>query len=337
VLVFIIRRLGASVLVLLAATFLTFLLVDLTGDPMAELRLATPPPSAETIQAMERSLYLDRSLPERYWLWLTGIGDTNGDIGLLQGKWGPSLSGAPVGEELGARFLVTIRLVIAAILLSFAAAVITGVVSAIRQYSIVDHGLTLFAFIGLAMPIFWIAALVKESGTWVNDRVGSTVFYTFGAESPQIDEMGPLMQANDIAAHLVLPTVALVFNGYAAISRFQRASMLEVLNADYVRLARAKGLRNRVVMRRHALRTALIPVVTLGALATAGFLAGAVVTETVFRWRGLGTFLVEAVNEKDTYAVMAVVLLTGVILIFFNLIADLLYGVLDPRIRMGAR
>lgn len=336
-LVFIVRRLGASVLVLLAATFLTFLLVDLTGDPLAQFRLATPPPSPETMEAMRQTLYLDRSIPERYWLWLTGIGDTNGDIGLLQGKWGPSLSGAPVGEELGARFLVTIRLVIAAILVSFAAAVLTGVISAIKQYSIIDHGLTLFAFIGLAMPIFWIAALVKESGTWVNSQVGSTVFYTFGAQSPSLSEMGPLLRANDIAAHLVLPTIALVFNGYAAISRFQRASMLEVLNADYVRLARAKGLPNRVVMRRHALRTALIPVVTLGALATAGFLAGAVVTETVFRWRGIGTFLVEAVNDKDAYAVMAVVLLTGIIMVVFNLIADLLYGILDPRIRLGSR
>lgn len=336
-LVFIVRRLAASVLVLLAATFLTFLLVDLTGDPLEALKLQNPPPSPETIETLRHALYLDRSMPERYWLWLTGIGHTNGDIGLLQGKWGPSLSGAPVGQELGERFVVTLRLVIAALLISFAAAVITGVMSAVKQYRMIDHVLTLIAFIGLAMPIFWIAALVKESGTWVNDKIGSTVLFTFGASSPNIDDLSPIYQVNDIIAHLVLPTVALVFNGYASISRFQRASMLEVLNADYVRLARAKGLRNRVVMRRHAFRTALIPVVTLGALATAGSLAGAVITETVFRWRGLGTFLVEAVDDKDTYAVMAVVLLTGIILIVFNLIADLLYGFLDPRIRMGAR
>lgn len=334
-LVFIVRRLIASLLVLLAASFLTFLLVDLTGDPLAQFRLQTPPPEPATIQAMKESLYLDRSVPERYWLWLTGIGQTNGDIGLLQGKWGPSLAGTPVGAELGARFIVTIRLVIAAIVLSFAAAIVSGVVSAVKQYSIIDHALTLFAFVGLAMPIFWIAALVKESGTWVNDKVGSTVFFTFGATSPRSDQWSFLERANDVGAHLVLPTVALVFNGYAAISRFQRASMLEVLNADYVRLARAKGLRNGVVMRRHALRTALIPVVTLGTLATAGFLSGAVVTETVFRWRGLGTYLVESIFATDTYSVMAVVMLTGMILIVFNLIADLLYGLLDPRIRLG--
>ncbi len=333
-LVYTIRRLAASAVVLAAATFVVFVLVDLTGDPLAELRLRIPPVPQETIEARRQALYLDRSTPERYWFWLTGWGATNGDIGLLQGKWGPALSGTPIATELGDRFIITVRLVAAAIVLSFAAAVFTGVVSAIRQYSKIDHALTLFAFIGLAMPIFWIAALLKETGVWVNQRVGSTIFYTVAATSPGYDRMGFFEKVGDIAGHLMLPTLALVINGYAAISRFQRASMLEVLNSDYIRLARAKGLPNRVVMRRHALRTALIPVVTLGTLATAGFLSGAVVTEVVFRWRGLGTYLVESIFSRDVYAVMAVVLLTGAILIIFNLIADLLYGMLDPRIRL---
>lgn len=333
-LVYTIRRLAASVVVLVAATFFVFLLVDSTGDPLAELLLQVPPPEPHVIEAARERLYLDRSTPERYWLWLTGWGATNGDIGMLQGKWGPSLGGAPIGTELSDRFFITFRLVAAAIVLSFGAAIITGVVSAVKQYSKLDHGLTLFAFIGLAMPIFWLAALLKESGAWANERLGTTVFYTFGEASPRADQMGFFERLGDIGGHLILPTLALVVNGYAAISRFQRASMLEVLNSDYVRLARAKGLPNRVVMRKHALRTALIPVVTLGTLAVAGFLAGAVVTESVFRWRGLGTYLVQAIFGRDIYAVMAVVLLTGVILIIFNLIADLLYGVLDPRIRI---
>jgi peptide/nickel transport system permease protein len=332
--IYIIRRLAASSLVLIAATFFVFILVDSAGDPLAELLLQTPPPEPHVIEARREALYLDRSAPERYWLWLTGWGATHGDIGLLQGKWGPSLSGSSVGAELGDRFLITIRLVVAAVVLSFAAAIVTGVVSAIKLYSKVDHVLTLVAFIGLAMPIFWIAALLKESGTWANDQLGTTVFYTFGEASPQASQMGFFERLGDVGGHLVLPTLALVVNGYAAISRFQRASMLEVLNSDYVRLARAKGLRDKTVMRKHALRTALIPVVTLGTLATAGFLSGAVVTESVFRWRGLGTYLVSSIFAKDTYAVMAVVLLTGMILIFFNLVADLLYGVLDPRIRL---
>lgn len=334
-LVYTVRRLGASVLVLVAATFLVFMLVDITGDPLAELLFAVPPVPEETIEARRQALYLDRSTPQRYWLWLTGWGATNGDIGLLQGKWGPSTRGFDIGNEIATRFLNTFRLVAAAMVISFVAAIVTGVISAVKQYSKLDHGLTLFAFIGLAMPIFWLAALVKEAGVWANQNIfGATVFYTVGATSPNYDRMNIFEQIGDVAGHLVLPTAALVVNGYAIITRFQRASMLEVLNSDYVRLARAKGLRNRVVMRRHALRTALIPVVTLGALAASGFLSGAVVTEIIFRWRGLGTFLVESIGRVDAYAVMAVVLITGAIVIIFNLIADLLYAVLDPRIRL---
>jgi peptide/nickel transport system permease protein len=333
-LVYTIRRLGAAVIVLIAATFFVFVLVDSTGDPLTDLMLQVPPPEPHVIEAAREGLYLDRPAPERYWLWLTGWGNTNGDVGILQGKWGPSVAGSSIGAELGDRFFITVRLVVAAIVLSFSIAIVTGVVSAVKQYSKTDHILTFIAFIGLAMPIFWIAGLLQDLGVRANERLGSTAFSTFGESSAGGDQMGFVERAGDVGGHLILPTLALAFNGYAAISRYQRASMLEVLNSDYVRLARAKGVPNRVVMRRHALRTALIPVVTLGTLAVAGFLGGVVVTEVVFRWRGMGTFLVQSINERDSYAVMAVVLLTGAILITFNLIADLLYGVLDPRIRL---
>lgn len=328
------RRLAISIVVLLAATFLVFVLVDATGDPLLELRLRTPPPPEEVIEQQRQQLYLDRSTPERYWLWLTGWGTTNGDIGLLQGKWGPSTHGVEIGQALSERFIITLRLVGVATVLSFVLAIVSGMISAVKQYSKLDHVLTLIAFLGLAMPIFWLAALVKESGVWVNEQVGTSLFYTVGATSPTYDRMGLLDQIGDVAAHLVLPTIALVLNGYALISRFQRASMLEVLNSDYVRLARAKGVPNRVVLRRHALRTALIPIVTLGAITVANAVGGAVITETIFRWRGMGTFLVSSIGERDAYAVMAVVLLLGAVVILFNLIADLLYAVLDPRIRL---
>jgi peptide/nickel transport system permease protein len=138
---------------------------------------------------------------------------------------------------------------------------------------------------------------------------------------------------SDVAGHAILPTLTLMLTGYALISRFQRASMLEVLNSDYVRLARAKGLRNGKVMRRHALRTALIPVVTLTALTVSGALTGSVVVEFIFGWRGLGTFFLAALRDIDTFAMMAFIVFSGVLVIVANLIADLLYGVLDPRIR----
>jgi len=280
-LVYSVRRLGISIVVLLAATFLVFVLVDATGDPLQELLLQVPPPPEEVIEQRRQQLYLDRSTAERYWLWLTGWGTTNGDIGLLQGKWGPSTRGLDLGQAIAERFIITLRLVGVATILSFILAIISGVVSAVKQYSKLDHVLTLIAFLGLAMPIFWLAALIKESGVWANEQIGRSLFYTVGATSPTYDRMSFLERIGDVSGHLVLPTIALVLNGYALISRFQRASMLEVLNSDYVRLARAKGVPNRVVMRRHALRTALIPVVTLGAITVAGAVGGAVITESV--------------------------------------------------------
>jgi peptide/nickel transport system permease protein len=334
-LAYIARRLVATIPVLIAATMFTFVLVDLSGDPLDELYFAIPPVPQSTIDAQRNLLYLDRSIPERYWLWLTGIGDTNGDIGLLQGKWGPSVRGTAVdlGEEIGSRFSITLRLVGAATVMAIGLAIITGVVSAVKQYSKVDHTLTFVGFLALAMPTFWLAALIKEAGVFVNQQVGNRLFATTGANSPLYYRMEGWDRLWDTLSHLMLPTLALMLTGYAAISRFQRASMLEVLNSDYVRLARAKGLRNRIVMRRHALRTALIPVATLAALTVSGALTGAVITETIFQWRGLGRFLVDGIRATDSFAVMAFLVLAGILVIAANLLADLLYGVLDPRIR----
>ncbi|MCO6503007.1 MAG: ABC transporter permease [Acidimicrobiales bacterium] len=332
-LVYVLRRLLVTIPVLIAATFFTFVLVDASGDPLQELRFAVPPVPEETIQARAEQLYLDRPTIERYWLWLTGVGNSRGDIGILQGKWGPSTQGAmDIGQEISERFLITLRLVAAATLFALGLAVVTGVISAVKQYSLTDNVLTFFGFLGLAMPTFWLAALVKEAGIWANQNLG-TNFATLGATSPLYYRMEGWEAFMDVVLHLVLPTLTLMLTGYAAISRYQRASMLEVLNSDYIRLARAKGLRNRVVMRRHALRTALIPVVTLAALTVSAALTGAVITETVFRWRGLGTFLTQSIAQYDAFAVMAFLVISGVLVVGANLIADLLYGVLDPRIR----
>lgn len=336
-LIYTLRRLLAAIPVLLAATIFSFLLVDLSGDPLQNLRLAVPPTPPETIAAEEARLYLDRSTPERYWIWLTGWGDTNDDVGLMQGEWGPSRSGRSIGAELGDRVVNTLRLVTVATILAFALAIVTGVISAVRQYSKTDHTLTFLGFLGLAMPIFWLAALIKESGVKVNDviepLIGARPLKTFGATSSGYQHMNFWEQLGDVSGHLVLPTLALMLNGYAVVSRYQRTSMLEVLNSDYVRLARAKGLRNRVVMRRHALRTALIPVVTLAGLVVYGLFTGAVITETIFQWRGMGRFLVDSIRNVDAFATMAILVVTGFILVAANLLADLMYAVLDPRIR----
>jgi peptide/nickel transport system permease protein len=348
-LVYIMRRLLAAIPVLLAVSIFVFLMVDVSGDPVQEIavqRAASGEPlSQEAIEQIEAQLYRDRSVPERYWLWLTGIGDTDGrdDIGLLQGEFGPSVRGEnfDIGTEIGDRALTSLRLVGLATFLGIVLGIGAGVISATRQYSKTDHTVTFFGFLALAMPVFWFAALIKEVGIWFNDVLASITgnpdlrpIGTIGDRSGGSLEGYTAWQTfTDIAGHLILPTIVLSLVGYATFSRFQRAAMLEVLNSDYVRLARAKGLRNRVVMRRHALRTALIPVLTLVALSIATAIDGAVLTETVFQWRGMGVYLVERLRQTDTFAVTAIVLISGAFVVVGNLVADLLYAVLDPRIR----
>jgi peptide/nickel transport system permease protein len=334
-LVYIVRRTLIAIPVLFAASLFVFLMADTTGDPLLELQLAQPPVAEEVIAAEAERLYLDRSVPERYWLWVTGIGG-NGDIGLLQGEWGPSVRSASydIGAEIGSRLWVTLRLVTASLFLSIGFGILTGVISALRQYSKLDYGLTFIGFTLLAMPSFWVAALLREAGVWINQqRDGPNIFWTIGASSPDTRNFSNWELFTDAAGHLILPTLALFLAGYAALSRYQRASMLEVMNSDYVRLAKAKGLRHGTVVRRHALRTALIPVTTLSLLLIAGTIDGAVLVETVFQWQGLGIFLVESIQRRDSYAVMGFLMLSGILVIVANLIADILYGVLDPRIR----
>lgn len=333
-LVYTVRRLVGAIPVLVLASLLTFVMIDVSGDPLAELRMATPAPTEEVIQQESERLYLDRSMPERYWLWITGVGG-DGDIGLLQGEFGPSTQGQQyeIGPAIAERLWTTLRLVGIAMMLALGLAIIAGCVSAMRQYSKLDYTLTFVGFLCLAMPTFWLAGIVQASGVEFNQLVGGQVFNTIGDGRYGAEGRPAWEQFANAFAHMALPTLVLMLTSFASWSRYQRTSMLEVLNSDYVRLARAKGLRNTTVIRRHALRTALIPLTTVFALGVAGIIDGAILTETVFQWRGLGDFFITAVENNDSYALMGWLLLSGVLVILANLIADLLYGVLDPRIR----
>lgn len=337
--VYIIRRVLIMIPVLLGATVLAFLLVDISNDPVQqkvfELQSSTGDEVPQsTIDAIESELYYDRSMPERYWLWLTGIGDTHGDIGLLQGEFGPSIDGPAVdiASDVGERFWVTLRLVIFASLASIGIAILTGVVSAVKQYSKLDYTLTFIGFLALAMPTFWFAVLMKEAAVQVNKGLGSNLFRTYGSGTTGFQGSGWEVFVDSLP-FLIVPTIVLMLTGYASMARYQRAAMLEVMNSDYVRLARAKGVRNRTVMRRHALRTALIPVATFAPLSLTFAMGGSIVIEQIFGWRGLGAYSLQAILGGDTFAVMAYVLISGVVVLVGILISDLLYGVLDPRIR----
>jgi peptide/nickel transport system permease protein len=324
-----IRRLLISLPVLLISSVLVFAMVATIGDPLEALRVTNPPTPPETIALEAKRLNLDLSLPERYWSWLTNL--------LVNGDFGPSVNAREnINTEIWTRFFVTLRLVLVAMLLALVLAIVGGVTSAVKQYSKTDYTMTFFGFLFLATPTFFLAIMLKDWGITANQIDGdpeSRFFFTYGDRSVFLDDPTAWNRFTDIVGHMVLPTISLALITFASWSRFQRSSMLEVLNSDYVRLARAKGLRWRKVLTKHALRTALIPLTTVTALDFAGILGGAVITETIYGWAGMGQYLTDSIRSDDVYAVMAWLLVAGSIVIIVNLIADLLYGVLDPRIR----
>jgi peptide/nickel transport system permease protein len=322
---YVLRRCLAGLVTLLVASFLVFLLVAVSGNPLANL-YANPHISPATIQAARVELHLNEPLLERYWTWLTDI---------LRGNFGTSTTGQPVGTQLGQRILVTLTMVIPATILAAILGVLIGVVSAVKQYSILDHLMTGLAYLFYSTPVFVVAILLKDFlAVDVNNAVGHTVLYTIGQNNP--GTTGAWSVFVDALAHTVLPVLTLVLITYAGWSRYQRASMLDVLNADYVRLARAKGLTPRRVLYVHALRNALIPVTTVIALDFAGVIGGAVITEVAFGWQGMGQFLLNGLQgpvSPDVNTVQAWLIIAATAVIAFNLIADLLYALLDPRIR----
>ncbi len=206
-----------------------------------------------------------------------------------------------------------------------------GVFAALRQYSAFDYSATTFSFIGLAMPVFWLALMLQVVVVSVYESTGHRLFPISSLNS--IDPGTGVDFWIDRAHHLVLPVIVLMVASIATYSRYMRASMLEVVNSDYVRTARAKGLDEKRVTMKHAFRNALIPLVTLVAINFGALLGGVIVTETVFSLDGMGLYFVTNLLTNDPYPVMAWLMVTAVMIIIFNLIADVTYGFLDPRVR----
>jgi glutathione transport system permease protein len=323
---FIIRRLLIAIPLVVLSSVLVFLLVANAGDPLADLKSRNPPVPAQVIADREHQLGLDKPLSQRYVSWITNF---------AQGDMGVSIRGVEVRPLLWQRLKVTLRMVVLASILAIVLAVGAGVLSAVKQYTPTDYTFTFLGFLFLSMPVFWLAALLKEYGAIrLNSVFGKQVVFTVGAETPNLTgSLGHRLA--DYAGHLILPTLALALISFAAWSRYQRATMLDVLGSDYIRLARAKGLSRSRVMVRHALRNALIPLVTVVAIDTGAVLGGAIITERVFSWQGMGALLIQGVETNDVNVVLAWLMVTSVLVVLFNLIADVLYAVLDPRIRYG--
>ncbi|RLK49069.1 ABC transporter permease [Microbacterium telephonicum] len=502
---FIIRRLIASIFVLFAATFLMYLLVSVSGDPLEDLRQSNAPNKAELMEARTKLLNLDVAPPLRYFLWLGGI---------FRGDFGISIQNQSVNALLGNAITSTLTLVTTATVVAIVLGITVGIVSALRQYTGFDYGVTLMSFLFFSLPIFWVAVLLKQYGAiqmnnWLSDPVISVPviigvalvmgliwmsllggkakrrLIVFGVSAvatgvvlaalsvtkwfadPQIGivvyaflavgiafgvtaisvglrnrkalyaslivaaigialyfpmmnsllngmtmlsfllyaaatlvvsgvigwfmgkpDRGPVVrttmitgflvaafialdkymsywaaysassrvrgrpiatvgastpglggnfwvQGIDLFTHLLLPTIAIILISFASYTRYSRASLLEVMNQDYIRTARAKGLTQRTVVVRHAFRNALIPITTIIAFDIGALIGGAVITEKVFGWTGMGSLFVNALALHDPNPVMAFFVVTGTLAVIFNLIADLVYAALDPRIKVG--
>lgn len=319
-LTFAVRRILVALPVILFSTMITFGAVALSGDPLG--RLATCTTCDESARQIIIDRYdLDKSIPHRYVLWL-------GDA--LQGDLGEATSqgGRPVNEILPEKFVNSLYLAVPAFILIAISALILSVWSALRQYKVDDYLITALCYFGLAMPTFFFGIVLQQFwGIWVPDWFGVKPFRVQGFQEFDINQIG------EFISYVTLPIVTLCIISIAAESRFGRAALLDIKNSEYIRTARAKGVPERTVTRRHLLRNALIPITTVWAIDAAALLGGAVVTESIFSWPGMGRMLIDGIFAQDLDMVMAVVVVLSILSVTFNLIADLCYGVLDPRVR----
>ncbi len=314
---YIIRRILIAIPTLLIISFVIFAVLALApGDPLAQFALNPAIPES-TRELIRIQFGLDQPWPVRYVRWITS---------LLRGDWGFSFgTRGPVLDLIWQRLPQTLIVVGTAYLIAVLLAIPIGIISAVKQYSIFDNVATFFAFVGFSVPSFF-TGLVLMLVFAINLKWFPIVYNT----TLQVVDWDTFVQQ---VRQMALPVTVLVVQQTAALTRFMRSSMLDNLNLDYVRTARAKGLSDRMVVLRHVLVNSLIPVVTLIALGIPTIFAGAIITENLFRVNGLGALLITSINNSDTPVVMALTFIFAILTVVFNLIADILYGVLDPRVR----
>lgn len=308
------RRVLYSVPVLLIASFLLFVFVRTTFDPTARLAASRDP--QVRIREQQR-LGLDDPIVTQYGRWLGGA--VKGDLGQSE------ISREDVSKKVGRAMGNTLQLIVIGGTVSCAIALAIGVFSAVKQYSLPDYLFTGLSYVGVAMPPFWFGLIAIQFFAVRNHWLLSLGLHTGDSTAYDLDYL----------KHLPLPIATLCVQIIASWSRYERASMLDALNADYVRTARAKGLPARTVVLKHALRNALIPFVTVVALDFGALFGGLIITEQIFSIGGMGRLFFSAIQQGDAYVLEAWMLIAAVMIIGFNLVADLLYGILDPRIRLS--
>jgi peptide/nickel transport system permease protein len=317
---YVIRRLLGVPPLLLGITLVTFLLIHATpGSPVDDLKL-TPEIKTEDLDSIKRTLGIDRPLHEQYLVWVAQL--VRGDLGISLKTY------QPVRQQLFERLPNTLLLTVGALLVAMVLAVPIGVIAAIKRNSWFDHITTIVSTFGQAVPGFWLGLMLII--------VFAVQFKVWGLPSLPSGGTQTLPGGGDLVdrlKHLILPVTALATAQIATWARYIRSQMLEVIQQDYVRTARAKGLHERVVVMRHAFRNAILPLITLVGLTIPNLFGGAVIIEAIFGWPGIGSFAINAAGNRDYTVVMGTVLFISLVTVLSNLLADILYAVADPRIQ----
>jgi len=342
---FIIRRLLLLIPVLLGVSLFVFTLTRIAGNPAAAY--ITDRMSDAQIAIIKAQFHLNASLPEQYIYWLNGV---------LSGNWGLSrVDGTPVTTAIMTHFPSTFELTLVSMVIAVVIGITIGTISAVRKDTVVDHTTRIIALSGVALPIFVLGLILQyvfafQLG-WLpinGDRDIQSLYLTSapswilsnGNSSPTgfllIDTLiqNDWPRFVDAFQHILLPAITLSLGTIAVITRIMRGSMLEVLGLDYIKTAKSKGLPERVVIKKHARRNALIPTTTVVGLSFGGLLGGAVLTESIFSWPGLGRWSAQSTLMNDWASIMGFTLLTAVVYVLANLIVDVMYAYLDPRVRL---
>ena len=314
---FILRRIFASLVALFLVTIIVFSLSRLVGDPLAMLVSEGGYGISESaLQIQREKLHLDKPVPLQYFFWLTDV---------LRGDLGHDLSdGFPVTHKIREKIAPTVQLGVSAWILATISGLSFGMISAVKRGSLLDYAVRLIANLGITLPAFYVGIMAILIFAVALEWVPVTVIGTIGSDDPL-----------DRFKAMILPVLTLAWGAAAGYMRLMRSSMLEVLDSEYIKLARAKGVDGSKVIWKHALRNSLIVPITVSALLLWNFVTGTVVVEAVFAWPGLGLLAIEAVVNNNLNLVVGTTLVTGVVLITANFVADVLYVLVDPRIRLS--
>ncbi|MDP3016570.1 MAG: ABC transporter permease [Deltaproteobacteria bacterium] len=314
---YLIRRLLYTFITLVGISVISWVIItQAPGSPIAITM--DPKVSPKIVEQMEKNYDLDKPIYQQYFLWLKR---------LFTGNLHSFKDGRPVLDKIGERIWNTLLLNLVSILIIFSLAIPLGIFSARRQYTFLDNLGTFGAYLGISIPGFWLAYLL------ILGTVKLFGYPVLGMRSFVTEDLTSLEIVMDRLWHLMLPSIILAIGGIAALSRYTRSSMLEVIRQDYVRTAKAKGLPEETVYYKHALRNALLPIVTLFGFLIPGLIGGSIIMETVFAWPGIGRLAYQAVLARDYPVVMTINTISAVLVLIGNFIADMLYAIVDPRIR----